>query len=259
MWPVLVINLNRSKERLDKMEKLFSQENLMRIEAIDGIQWSSGSCDKEGKPLFNKNKLSSLYKQGILGRKALDRWPIIPAEVGCSLSHLKVWEYIIEKEIPWTIVLEDDIKPTPYLKGTLQESIEKQFKVPDDAEVIFLAGANNPWNAVVVDSQNKFIKGYGTFAYAISLRGALRAYRAMTPMYFPIDIQWFARAFKEAEIRINSPLLEIERGQAYGLSYGLIDVSEENNISTMTPNGKKPWKTLPWNRHKKESGLNVNK
>jgi glycosyl transferase family 25 len=258
MWPVVTINLNRSPERWAKMTNLFPQENLIRIEAVDGYQWGNGTCDDKGMPLFEERKLEGLYKKGILGREALDVWPLIPAEVGCTLSHMKVWEWIMEKEVPWTVVLEDDIKPTSYTKGTLEESLKKQFVIQDDTEVIFLTGADSPWQAIEIDEDNKLLTGNGTCAYAISLEGALRAYQSMTPMCFPLDIQWFARAFESYEVKINKKILpEIPKGQAYGLSYGIVDLSSDCNNSTMTPHGKKPWKELPWNKQKKESDDNV--
>ncbi|MGQ7273784.1 glycosyltransferase family 25 protein [Marinobacter sp. V034] len=59
-----------------------------------------------------------------------------PAEVGCSLSHLKVLEQFLEGEAERAIILEDDVIGDD--QG-LQRSVEKVQGIPEDA-VIILGG-----------------------------------------------------------------------------------------------------------------------
>jgi len=68
-------------------------------------------------------------------------------------------------------------------------------------------------------------------------------------MYYPCDIQWWAVAFKNLSMYVNVPN-KVEKGYAYGLTEGIIDVDIENWTTTMTPYGSKPWKKLPYERIK---------
>lgn len=249
-WPVFVINLKRSSDRWNKINSLFPSEKLIRIDAIDGREWESGECDDTGKPQFKEGVALRLYLRGIFGKSSRDIYPWIPAEVGCAMSHIKVWDYIIENKIERAIILEDDAEPTVHLSSTIQESVESQLGVPEDADVIFLDGADNEYGSVSIDDENKLKGGFGNTGYVITLRGAKTSRRAQLPMYFPCDIQWWARAFKGIDIYINTPLAEMGKIQAYAMTNGVVDINSNTWTTTMTPHGKKPWKMLPYERNK---------
>ena len=78
------------------------------IEAIDGSKLRSSEFD-----LFRL--CSEKYALVLEGR------PLIDAEFGCSLSHLMVYQRMIEQGLPVAVVLEDDVRIGAAFKLFLQE------------------------------------------------------------------------------------------------------------------------------------------
>lgn len=92
---VFVINLERSPERLAVISSRLNEFDIPfeRVEAIDG-KTLSDSVVEEVSPahVVSKTYHRSLSK----------------AEVACSLSHRKAWRKIVEDDLDFAIVLEDD-------------------------------------------------------------------------------------------------------------------------------------------------------
>ena len=55
-------------------------------------------------------------------------------EIGCALSHIRVYEHIKTKHIPEAIILEDDAIVSTHFKAILQAAIEK---LPSRYEILF--------------------------------------------------------------------------------------------------------------------------
>jgi GR25 family glycosyltransferase involved in LPS biosynthesis len=51
-----------------------------------------------------------------------NKFNIMPA-IGCFLSHRKCWQYVVDNDLPYSLILEDDIAPTP-LTGPFLEAFE---------------------------------------------------------------------------------------------------------------------------------------
>jgi glycosyl transferase family 25 len=92
---VFVINLNSSASRLEKITRELGARGIPfeRIEAVDG------------RLLPDPAKFVSPFSQFIRPK------PFSPQEVGCWLSHKKVWERIAAEKIPLSLILEDDASP----------------------------------------------------------------------------------------------------------------------------------------------------
>lgn len=46
-------------------------------------------------------------------------------EIGCFLSHYKIWEKIVEKQQEQVLILEDDIRFEPYFKDKAESVMEQ--------------------------------------------------------------------------------------------------------------------------------------
>jgi GR25 family glycosyltransferase involved in LPS biosynthesis len=92
---VFVINLNSSKSRLEKITRELHAKEVPfeRIDAIDGRQLPD--------PAKFVSPFSRVFRPQ----------PLFPREIGCWLSHKKVWEKITAEKIPLSLVLEDDASP----------------------------------------------------------------------------------------------------------------------------------------------------
>jgi len=242
-WPVLVINLERSDWRMEMMRQQFPLEDFVRIEGVDGRTWESDKLDDIQRPTFTPDGVSYLVDQGILSISSLDRWPLIPCEVGCALGHRKAWEYVVENELEFAIICEDDIVPTPLCGANLQFGVEKLGGMPEDADVLFLTGADTQSYPMRTDENGRLLRGWCNYAYVITKKGAERAIRAQFPMYLPCDIQWWACAFEGYEVNTFVPELE-DKGFAYALKEAIVQKSGCGYHTTMTRDGKKPWRAI---------------
>ncbi|OIV47205.1 hypothetical protein BK025_05995 [Sodalis sp. TME1] len=109
---IFIINLARSVERRESIEKQLNKLHLPYefIEAIDGHALTLEEIRQHTRPLNYAFKLG---------------------EIGCSLSHLKVYREICERGIPKALILEDDAQLTDDLPLVLNElsNIIKQIPI----------------------------------------------------------------------------------------------------------------------------------
>ena len=117
---IFVISLKRSKDRrilikkeLDKLGMPFSFFN-----AVDG---------KLLKPSYQK-KMSELRFEAYRNIENLKgKIKVRHGEVGCALSHIKIYSHIVKKNIPLTLVLEDDSEINENLKKIIEDPLLLDF------------------------------------------------------------------------------------------------------------------------------------
>lgn len=89
----LLINLDRSTDRLARSRALLQQHNIEfnRISAVDGRELPANQLSALLAPDY-----SAYYKV------------LTASEVGCYLSHKKCWQYILDHQLDYAVILEDD-------------------------------------------------------------------------------------------------------------------------------------------------------
>lgn len=114
---ILVINLDRSPDRLAHMRKVFDAQGLSfeRVPAVDAQNLSPEEIARwrQGEPNF--------YELG-------------PGEVGCFLSHRKCWEIAAASPEPFTVICEDDI----FLGRNAAAVLGSHDWIPRDAGIVKL-------------------------------------------------------------------------------------------------------------------------
>jgi GR25 family glycosyltransferase involved in LPS biosynthesis len=102
----LVINLVQSKARLEAFKAANSPvlRDIVRIQAVDGQQLT--------------DKWHHLSRWMHLTHEP-SKFNILPA-IGCFLSHRKCWQYVVENDLPYALVLEDDAGVTQHSKSFLE-------------------------------------------------------------------------------------------------------------------------------------------
>ncbi|MCF6434397.1 glycosyltransferase family 25 protein [Pseudoalteromonas sp. MMG022] len=113
--PIFLINLDQSPDRLEKSVSRLAEQNLS-CERISGIY---------GKTLSDIELIKNY--QPLLNRKLFYR-PLTKGEIGCYMSHRKAWKTIVDRKLPYAIVLEDDFRLTGDLQNVFA-AIDK-IKVP---------------------------------------------------------------------------------------------------------------------------------
>ena len=168
---LFIVNLPHSIDR-----KLYMQEQCEKyglepvfIEAVYGKNLSEDEinryCDQE--------KAKSIF-----GRE------LMLEEIGCALSHKNIYQRIIDENIEYALILEDDA----FLKESILEVLDNISKFPKTWELVLLghySGCDNGkefksilsyWGAYSLKSSFSLCRlagfGFGTHGYLIHQKGA---------------------------------------------------------------------------------------
>lgn len=171
---VLLINLDRSTERLKQIKQQLDKLNISfeRVVAVDANTLSELTFDFVKTPNYE-------YP-----------YPLTKGEVACFLSHKKCWELIVSSNEDWTLVLEDNAFITPRLCDYI---IDKEW-IPTECELIQLTHTDLPTytNKVLEIPNNTLMKTvysspFGTSAYLISKKAASIALEHSKVLRSPVD------------------------------------------------------------------------
>lgn len=114
---IFVINLEKDKDRLDYMANSLSQFNFKNWERIDAVY---------GKYLPDLEKYGKILN---------------PSQIGCYLSHLKTYQKIVDQNLDYGVILEDDVTLTEWFPK-LEEILQS---VPKDFDVIWVGNCQGKW------------------------------------------------------------------------------------------------------------------
>jgi glycosyl transferase family 25 len=125
--------------------------------------------------------------EGVEGKEVVQQIPhtgVSPGELGCLLSHRTIYETILREQIPWSLVLEDDVRFDPELPAILGAT----ERLPADCTVLLLG--HHSCNARILPTARHFRRSLtltqrfrvvrpaenacGTYGYLIALEGARR-------------------------------------------------------------------------------------
>jgi len=134
---IYYINLDRSKERMNNVERICSEHDLVseRIVAIDGKKLNIDDeihqkSIQNIKWWFKKNNMQNI------------------GHFGCYLSHMKTYEKFLNSNSEYCLILEDDVE---FLTSNLKNDIIKNMNnLPKDWNILLLG--------YEIDSRNKSVK-----------------------------------------------------------------------------------------------------
>ncbi|XP_037956310.1 glycosyltransferase 25 family member-like [Teleopsis dalmanni] len=168
---IYMINLNRRPERRLKMEKLFAILNLdvEHFPAVDGKELNLDIINEMGIKFLPGYEDPYHHRQMTMG------------EIGCFLSHYRIWEKIVENKLKEVLILEDDIRFEPYFQERAVRVLNEARSVVEYDLIYFgrkrLKDENEPW---VQDTDYLVHAGYSywTLGYVLSYEGALKLLNA---------------------------------------------------------------------------------
>ncbi|QLB41059.1 glycosyltransferase family 25 protein [Mannheimia pernigra] len=182
--PIFIISLKDSTRRKEISARLNSLE--LDFQFVDAVY---------GKEL-TQEQLKQIdfeyYPQKYAAKK-----PLTLGEIGCALSHIKMYEYIVANNIPEAIILEDDAIVSLYFKQILKDVLRK---VPARREIIFF----DHGKAKVFPIMRNLVERYRlarylkpsknskrsiirTTAYLITQDGAKKLLKCAYPVRLPSD------------------------------------------------------------------------
>lgn len=175
------INLDRAKERREEMEKAFGNEDLVRVDAIDGLAWESSNQSRN--PTWKPEVREKFIEQGILSEKS----HLPPTHAACNLSHRMAWDLFLRTEDPWCIILEDDVEPTDVLKGCKIENILNHSNYR--CGVFYLMDERSLMSWLKLGNDGRVKRALTLAAYVINRRAAEIFMEALIPMMYLADFQ----------------------------------------------------------------------
>lgn len=182
---ICVVNLERRPDRLTGFNKYCKFNSFEIIKAFDGKLLVKPDTDQNKKELYwFHNKFNKNLKGG---------------EKGCFISHINIYEKMINNNIPYTIIFEDDvIFDVKDHDKWLYELLNLIKKSNIDNYYIYLGGHqrnNHNKTDYTKVCLTRNLNNRGTFAYIISLITATKLYNAFIKsdkIYRPID-EWTAQ------------------------------------------------------------------
>lgn len=174
-WAIYVINLDRSKDRLEALARRFAKLNIPfeRVPAVDGRALDESQLEQVDRRAFR-------LKHG--------KEPE-PGEIGCYLSHVRAIKSFLDSDRRYALILEDDASPPEQLKGVLEELEDRS----QHWDMIKLSGVHRGTPVKVAN-----LDGYGDIcvmltqctgssAYAIQRHAAQHYLAKLLPITLPYD------------------------------------------------------------------------
>lgn len=128
--PVFVVNLAGETARWARIAANLGESGLswfQRFEAVDGRLLPEDAMRES------------------VDRDFFTRWygrPPSAGEVGCTLSHLGVYERMLDMQVQFALVLEDDALVMPEATSLLEEKVLQQWMESDRPRVLLLSAAD---------------------------------------------------------------------------------------------------------------------
>lgn len=176
---VYIINMNDSEERAAKIFPLAQQMSypVYRIEAVNGR-------------LLSERDLENYQEKGAM-RKRWPRSSMRPAEVGCSLSHIKAWKQFLDHDHEYALIFEDDTEFSP---KQLEHIIEDLLRYKAYWDVCSLQGryyrkrfALPIFSLGDHDLSMPYKSLYCAGAYVVSRKAAKAYLKDALPLQMPVD------------------------------------------------------------------------
>lgn len=212
---IFVINLDRSKERLLKIQPLVDQLgfNVERIAAIDGSLLSAD----EIKEKVNEKKY--LQHMGDFPKRGT---------IGCSLSHIKTWEKFLQSNSGFAIIFEDDVSFDPVkMKQIIEELLLNQklwdvvsFEIHRKGTPLTIKKLKNDQKLVLYLTE---ITDAG--AYIINRQAAEKLLARALPINIPIDL-YYGRSWE-----FGFKFTGIENPRLIQQTFGDSEIRKTHNIN----------------------------
>ncbi|MET3791746.1 glycosyltransferase family 25 protein [Aquamicrobium terrae] len=177
MLPILVINLDRSKERWEKISASARQSKslIRRVAAVDGAEIPPDAWVGFDAGLFRRNH----------GKVAL------AGEYGCYRSHLRAFAEIVENGDELAVIAEDDV----VLNGDLEKRVRALFEARPSMGLLKLV--NHRVKGFVRYGTSRLGDDYGrcmhgpqgsSACYVVTRQAAGQLLQKLDPMSLPYDV-----------------------------------------------------------------------
>ena len=163
---IFMVNLERRPDRYERMKYNFDQLGIDHkwVPAMDGRKITEELLAETGIKMLPE------FSEPYHGRA------LTYGEIGCFLSHYRLWQQIVDEELDLVLIFEDDIKFEPYFISKLEYLKSELFDLEGSWDLVFLGrkilhNSEEPW----LEGSEQLVKvdyTYWTLSYLLTLRGA---------------------------------------------------------------------------------------
>ncbi|WP_262964915.1 glycosyltransferase family 25 protein [Methylobacter psychrophilus] len=193
---IFVINLEKDQARRESIAKQL-QDLKLEFEIIKGIYGATMSVEERQRD----------YADG----KA--KWrcsrSLVPAEIGCALSHINVYKIMAERQLKSALILEDDV----VLPTNLKELLKDCSNVLDtqQAQVWLLStasGYSRPKTTIRINKEHLLLpyqSGYFTSSYLLTLPAAQALLKDLYPVRDVADCWQRMHRYRVVDLFVFDP------------------------------------------------------
>lgn len=200
-----LINLDSSRDRLEVFEQNLLERGFERIEDSP-LRWQKDDIEIERvSAVYGKAYTEEELRRFVPEKVKFWDWmahELTPGEVGCFLSHRKVWQKIVEEAHPYAFVIEDDMIFSP----KILDFFNSASWIPANADFVKLdfSPVSNKHlypvsRPVGIIGDRKIVRmvgrTYGTGCYVISLPAAESCVKHSERLPLPVDLFMFDARF----------------------------------------------------------------
>lgn len=162
-FKVYIVNLKKDKNRRENIIKELVKQNINNYEIIDAV---------DGNKL-NKNELNLVTFRD---KNQFNPWnsKLSPSQIGCALSHIKIYKKFIETKFNIALILEDDAIFLNNFSNNLKYFLinnfkyKKQILLLSELKEFYIKPLDSKHGYEIVDVTNAFF----THAYMINKEAA---------------------------------------------------------------------------------------
>lgn len=206
---IFVINLEKDKARRESISAQLDALGL-GYEIVPAVLGASLAEDERAS-LYDDRK-ARLHRARSL----------VPAEIGCALSHLKVYRAIVERGIDCALILEDDVTLPPVLGAFLAECTSLVRPTQPSVWLLSPAAGDESMRPPVAIGKSHRLLPYRSGFYASSYLVTQAAARALLKELQPVaDVAdcWLRLArYKVVDLSVVSPPLIEQNQEEFGSS-----------------------------------------
>jgi len=163
---IFLVNLERRPDRHERMGYNFDMLGIdyQWVPAMDGRTIDEDFLAREGIAMLPE------FSEPYHGRA------LTYGEIGCFLSHYRLWQRIVEEKLERVLIFEDDIKFEPFFISKLEYLKSDLFEIGESWDLVFLGrkilhNSEEPW----LEGSDQLVRvdyTYWTLSYVLTLRGA---------------------------------------------------------------------------------------
>jgi glycosyl transferase, family 25 len=180
--PIAVINLPHRPDRWKALNERMSAVGLNRLIRVPAVYGAELTAQQISAFL---NAPATNIEDAPRSHLTLTR----PA-IGCFMSHLAIWRWTIEANLPRVLILEDDAQPGKNFEAAHFRKL--MSSLPSDTGLVFLGSVIMNGMADRASNGSSLARLYyfnGTFAYLITPAACRTLIAALNPPHWHIDHQ----------------------------------------------------------------------